>query len=168
MYPVSQGFAEVSNRLNGLINNGHHAEALLASVFALEKTIRRSLRYCALNRGFSSKQCDRLFLNMGFKDMTEAWPVFEREHRTLPVFIGNNIWQHVPEAVTMRNKMVHGARVYQLADCRDKAETVRSAIEALRERSISELGCDPWSQLPGRNSSSLGWLGLKQPATRSK
>ncbi len=168
MYPVSKGFAEVSARLSALIDNGHHAEALLASVFALEKTVRRSLRFCALNRGFSSKQCDKIFANMGFKDMTEAWPVFEKDHRTLPIFIGNNDWQHVPEAVAMRNKMVHGARVYQLAECKEKAEFVRTAIDALRNKAIAELGCDPWSQLPGRTKSSLSWLSLKQPETASK
>jgi len=168
MYPVSQGFSEVDNRLSALLNNGHHAEALLASVFALEKTTRRALRFCALNRGFSSKQCDKLFENMGFKNMTVAWPVFEKAHRTLPEFIGENVWQHVPEAVTMRNKMVHGARVYQLVDCKEKANLVRSAILAFRDKSIAELGCDPWSQLPGRPKSRLEWLGLKQPEVTFK
>jgi hypothetical protein len=162
VYPVSQGFAEVTVRLSALINNGHHSEALLASVFALEKTIRRSLRFCALNRGFSSKQCDSLFANMGFRAMTEAWPVFEKYHRTLPIFIGNEVWQHVPEAVTMRNKMVHGARVYQQAECKKRAELVQKAMEELRNKSIADLGCDPWSLLLGRNKSSLSWLSLKQ------
>jgi hypothetical protein len=168
VYPVSEGFEEVGVRLTALIKNGHHAEALLASVFALEKTIRRSLRFCALNRGFSSSQCDSLFARMCFDQMKNAWPVFEKDHRTLPDFIGNNVWQHVPEAVTMRNKMVHGARVYQLAECKDKAELVRVAIAALRDKSIAELGCDPWSQLPGRKKSSLNWLNLNQPETQSK
>ena len=55
MYPVKLGFVEVDKRLNSLIDNNHHGEALLASVFAMEKTIRRTLRFCALNRGFYSK-----------------------------------------------------------------------------------------------------------------
>lgn len=168
MYPVRLGFTEVNNRLDALINNGHHSEALLASVFALEKTIRRSLRFCALNRGFTSKQCNRLFTRMGFKDMTESWPVFERDHRTLPEFIGSNHWQHVPESVTMRNKIVHGARVFQLADCRDKAVLVRRAMEELRDRSVAELGCDPWTTLPGRRKPSLVWLGLSKNSSSSK
>ena len=37
MYPVKQSFVEVDNQLNALINNGHHSEALLASVFTMEK-----------------------------------------------------------------------------------------------------------------------------------
>ena len=55
MYPVKQGYVEVDKRLNALINNGNHDEALLTSVFVMEKTIRRTLRYCALNRGFTSR-----------------------------------------------------------------------------------------------------------------
>ena len=46
MYPVKQGYIDdVDNRLNALINNSHHSEALLASVFVMEKTIRRALRF---------------------------------------------------------------------------------------------------------------------------
>ena len=168
MYPVKQGFAEVDNRLNALISNGHHGEALLASVFVMEKTIRRTLRFCALNRGLTSMQCDRLFQNMGFKDMTRAWPVFERDYRTLPEFIGNNVWQHVPEAVTMRNKMVHGDRVYNLSYCRDKAQKVKDAIEVLRNTAMQDLGCDPWHRLPGKKKTSLVWLDLQQSIVSSK
>ena len=42
MFPVKQGYVEVDNRLNALIINGRHDEALLASVFVMEKTIRRA------------------------------------------------------------------------------------------------------------------------------
>ena len=163
MYPVKRGYAEVSSRLQALIDNEHYGEALLASVFVMEKTIRRTLRFCALNRGFTSKQCDRLFQKMGFHDMVTAWPVFERCYRTLPEFVGPDVWQHVSEAVTMRNKLVHGSRVYNLSHCRDKALTVKTAIEVLRDRSIQELGCDPWHQLPARKKTSLIWHGLRQP-----
>ena len=162
MYPVKQSFVEVDNQLNALINNGHHSEALLASVFTMEKTIRQTLRFCALNRGFTSKQCDQIFRNMGFNDMTRVWPVFERDYRTLPEFVGNNVWQFVPEAVTMRNKMVHGSRVYSLSDCLDKARRVKNAIEVLRNTAMQDLGCDPWNRLPGKKKTSLVWLDLKQ------
>lgn len=163
MYPVTFGFDEVNTRLDALARNDLHAEALLAGIFAFEKSVRRALRYCALNRGFTSKQCDDLFANVGFRNMVRMWPVFEKNHRTLQDFVGSQVWQHVPGAVTMRNKMVHGARVYSPDDCKDKTASVRKAIEAFRDKSISELGCDPWSRLPGRRKSSLGWLGLKQP-----
>ena len=71
MYPVSLGFAEAEKRMAALSANGHHAEALITSVFTLEKTLRRSLRCCAVRRGFTSKQADKLFGNMGFKNLQE-------------------------------------------------------------------------------------------------
>ncbi len=168
MYPISKGYGEVITRLDALSNNGHHAEALLASVFAMEKTVRRSLRYCMLNRGFTSVQCDKLLERKGFKDMTGYWPVFDKEHRSLPDFIGQNTWQHVPKAVKMRNDMVHGARVFNLTECRDATLEVRRALDVLRNQSIAELSCDPWSTLPSKRKSSLPWLAIDQPKTPSK
>ena len=168
MYPIKQSFVEVEKRLNALIDNGYHGEALLASVFTMEKTILRTLRFCALNRGFTSKQCDQIFENMGFKNLTMAWPVFERDYRTLPEFIGNNVWQHVPGAVAMRNKMVHGSRGYNLSDCREKALRVKNAIEVLRDTAMQDLGCDPWNRLPGKKKASLVWLDIKQSLVVSK
>ncbi len=160
MYPVNRGYLEAETRMNNLIQGGHHAEALLASVFAFEKTVRRTLRFCALNRGLTSKQCDKLFKNSGLEAMKEVWPIFEKQNRALPDFIGQKIWQPVPEAVKMRNKMVHGVRVFSLNDCKEKAELVITALETLRNRSISELSCDPWSRLPGKKASCLPWLNL--------
>ena len=94
--------------------------------------------------------------------MTRVWPVFERDYRTLPEFVGNNVWQFVPEAVTMRNKLVHGSRVYSLSDCLDKARRVKNAIEVLRNTAMQDLGCDPWNRLPGKKKTSFVWLDLKQ------
>ena len=168
MFPVKQGYVEVNNRLNALIINGRHDEALLASVFVMEKTIRRALRFCALNRGFASKQCDKIFKNMSFYHMKRVWPVFERDYRTLPEFVGKNVWQHVPKAVTMRNNMVHGSRTYSLSDCQDKALKVKDAIEVLRNTAMQDLGCDPWNRLPGKKKTSLVWLDLKQSLVVSK
>jgi hypothetical protein len=149
VYPVRFGFIEVRRRFDALLANGHYAEALRASVFAFEKTLKRTLRYCALNRGFGSKQCDKLFDRMGFQQMQNAWPVFERDHRTLAEFVGQNDWPHVPSAVTMRNKLVHGERVM-------------NANEVMRGNAMQEFQFDPWQPIPGRKKSSLAWLGLKQ------
>ena len=42
MYPVNLGFDAAKDRIRMLISNGHHCEALLTSVFTLEKTIHRT------------------------------------------------------------------------------------------------------------------------------
>lgn len=158
MYPVSLGFQEAERRIKALIVNGHHAEALITSVFSFEKTLRRSLRFCAVSRGFTSKQAEILFKNMGFNDLKEVWLCFDKQHRALPEFIGNTNWQHIKPAVTMRNKLAHGERVYKLAECKLVAENVLEAINEFRSKLQAEIQFDGWSRLPVRRKAALQWL----------
>ncbi len=163
MYPISNGYGEVVTRLEDLTENGHHAEALLAAVFAIEKTLRRALRFCMINRGFTSKHCNSLLARSGFGDMQNYWPVFDKAHRTLPEVIGSKNCQLVSDAVKMRNQMVHGLRVLKLEECQDAVSSVRNAMDVLRRRSISELDFDPWSTMPRKIKPSLTWLSIQQP-----
>jgi hypothetical protein len=160
MYPVSLGFQEAERRINALIANGHHAEALITSVFSFEKTLRRALRFCAVTRGFTSKHAETLFGNMRFKDLKEVWPCFDKHHRALPEFIGNAKWQHIQPAVTMRNKLAHGERVYKLAECKLAAERVLEALNDFRAKLQAEIQFDGWSRLPVRRKPALQWLPL--------
>ena len=160
MYPISLGFQEAELRISTLIANGHHAEALITSVFSFEKTLRRALRFCAVSRGFTSKHAEILFDNMGFKDLKEIWPCFDKQHRLLPEFIGNAKWQHIQPAVTMRNKLAHGERVYKLADCKLAAEMVLEALNEFRANLQAEIQFDGWSRLPVRRKAALQWLPL--------
>jgi hypothetical protein len=98
MYPISLGFAEALRRIEQLSRNGHHAEALLTSVFTFEKTARRALRLCIVARGFNSKQADALlkFAN-GIEKIKELWPVFIKDNDALPSLVGNN-WQYFVRA----------------------------------------------------------------------
>ena len=105
---------------------------------------------------------------MGFKDMKNAWPVLNETTEHCLSLLENNVWQHVPEAVTMRNNLVHGSRVYKLSHCRDKAIRVKKAIEVLRDTAMRDLGCDPWRQLPRKKKTCLVWLGLQQSEVSSK
>jgi hypothetical protein len=41
-------------------------------------------------------------------------------------------WVTLNEAVTMRNKLVHGERAYALADCSAKAKHIVTILRALR------------------------------------
>ena len=156
MYPVRLGFNAAIKRIKSLIRHGHHAEALVTSVFTLEKTIRRSLHLAIISRGFTGKQANGLLGRKGFEDLKNIWPVFERDHNTLPKFVGNH-WQFVPEAVSRRNKLVHGARVYALSECKLYAERTLAAIEALRTRVIADYGVDPWTPQKGRRKPKLEW-----------
>lgn len=158
MYPISLGFKEAERRINSLIVNGHHAEALITSVFTFEKTLRRALRFCAVSRGFTSKHAEMMFKNMGFKDLKEVWHCFDKQHRSLPDFIGNIKWQHIPPAVTMRNKLAHGERVYKLVECKLVAENVLVTLNEFRTKLQAEIQFDGWSRLPVRRKSALQWL----------
>jgi hypothetical protein len=131
LYPISLGFDEAVNRIEALLNNGHDAEALVTSVFTLEKTMRRSLKIAILARGFSLKQSQRFTERKGFNELKEMWDLFDKEYRTLPVFVGNQDWQNIPTAVDMRNKLVHGAKVYKLTECKIFADHVLAALKKL-------------------------------------
>lgn len=158
MYPVSLGYDGAVGRINSLISNGHHAEALVTSVFTLEKTIRRSLKIAIHARGFSMKQSGRLIEKKGFDDLKNIWDIFEKNYRPLPVFIGIRDWQFVPEAVRRRNKLVHGTMVYKLEECKQYAEHVLSALKSLRQQVIKEYGTDPWTRQTGRRKPKLQWF----------
>jgi hypothetical protein len=158
MYPVRIGFDEALSRICKLLNNGHDAEALVTSVFTFEKLMRRSLKMAILSRGFTSKQSDTLIGRRGFKDLKNVWAVFDRDHRTLPVAIGNDRWQHVPKAVEMRNDLVHGNRVYELDVCRSYANHVLTALKSLHSQVFKDYGRDPWMKLPIRRKPQLHWL----------
>jgi hypothetical protein len=158
MYPVSLGFDEALRRIEQLSKNGHHAEALLTSVFTFEKTARRALRLCIVARGFTSKQAEALlkFAN-GLEKIKEIWPVFARGNETLPTLIGIN-WQHLKKAQTMRNDLVHGKRVYNLDECEAVSTKVIMALKTFKHELDKNLEHDVWKYLPRRNSSKLPWF----------
>lgn len=157
MYPVKLGFNEALARISKLVDNGHHAEALVTSVFTLEKLVRRSLRLAIVLRGFTSKQAETLIGKKGFSELKEFWAVFDRHNRPLNDIIGNKIWQNIPEAITRRNRLVHGERVYSLSECRVYADHVVCALKLLQQEITKSYGRDPWATLPGRKKTLLGW-----------
>ena len=159
VYPVTLGFDEALRRIDSLMANGHKAEALVTTVFTFEKTVKRSLKCMAIRRGFTSKHADILFNNSGFKNLQEFWPAFDPHGESLSKILGNPVWQPVPGAVTMRNKLAHGERVYNLVDCEKHAKLVLVALKALRTELTARIGFDGWSRIPVRRKSALQWLG---------
>lgn len=158
MYPISLGFDEAVNRIETLLNNGHDAEALVTSVFTLEKTMRRSLKIAIYSRGFSLKQSQRFTERKGFNELKDMWDLFDKDFRTLPAFIGNQHWQYIPKAVEMRNKLVHGVQVYKLSECKLFVTHVLSALKQLRATVQAEYRRDPWVRMTGKRTPRLQWL----------
>ena len=158
MYSVRLGFRMALKRIGALTRNKYNAEALVTSVFTLEKLMRRSLRLAMLARGFTSNQATRLIGRKGFKEIKEMWDIFDRQHRTLQLMIGNNEWQHVPKAVEMRNRLVHGQQVFKAQNCDAYTKHVLAALKKLHREILSDYCSDPWTVLKARKKSKLQWL----------
>ena len=156
MYPVRLGFDGAIKRMRKLIRNGHSAEALLASVFCVEKTLRRTLRQLVVSAGFTSKQAETLCSTVrGFDAIKKNWRVFDPHGRTLPSFVTSTQWQDIKTGVEMRNKLAHGERVYELAACKKQATAVLDAFSALRTAFQSTYGFDGWERIAVRRKSRL-------------
>ncbi|MET3648948.1 hypothetical protein [Phyllobacterium ifriqiyense] len=156
MYPVSIGFDQALERIEALLENGHHAEALVTSIFTFEKLVKRSLRRAVMARGFSRQQADTIMGKEGFEKLKNIWPVFERKHRPLPSILGN-VWEPIPKAKSMRNDLVHGNKVYDLDECQNKAKEVLAALRALHAFIKQDYGSDPWKEQP-RPKTNLQWV----------
>ncbi len=89
----------------------------------------------------------------GFEELKGIWDVFEKNHRGLPEFVGNQQWPYVPEAVRRRNQLIHGARVFTLAESKLYAQHTLAAIGALRARIMKEYAVDPWAKQKTRRKS---------------
>ena len=123
MYPVRLGIKTAQNRIKKLKKNGHHAEALLTAVFTYEKTLHRTLKQLIVSSGFRSRDAEKLLENIqGFNRQKNVWACFDPKNRKLPELIDNKYWQHIKKAVKMRNELVHGARAYNLDQCKDMTE----------------------------------------------
>lgn len=151
MYPVKLGFDRAKNRIKNLIKNGHHAEALLTSVFTFEKILHRTLKQLMVSAGFRSKDANLLLKKtQGFNNQKEIWTIFEPNNRKLPEIIGNKHWQHIGKAVKMRNDLVHGARVYNLAECMETANQILVLLDQTVDRFNQEYGYDGWRRVSVR------------------
>lgn len=158
MYPVKLGFDEALRRARSLIQNGHHAEALVSAVFTVEKTLRRSLRYAIVARGFTSAQAEKLIDRSGLEDLKRLWTCFVPLEAQLAHLLTSQELERLKRAATMRNKLVHGVKAFTLAECRSQAQQVLEVLLKLRKGLQTHLGADGWSRLPSRRKAALGWF----------
>ena len=146
MYPVRLGYDKAVARINKLMENGHYPEALVTSVFTVEKTLSRTLRQIIVSAGFASKQADKLIGNIkGFDAIKNSWEVYEPSNQKLTDLILSEDWKQFKDAATMRNKMIHGERVYELETCRKETVKVLSALERLKLNFDEIYGYSGWS-----------------------
>ncbi len=156
MYPVSLGYPEAVKRVRALLKNGHDAEALLTSVFTLEKTLYRTLRQLVVSAGFPSVQADQLMSKFrGIENIKQVWECFDPKHEPLSSFIQKATLKTISDAQAKRNILVHGKQVFKLADCRQTAEDVLDALDEVRSVLEARYGFDGWSKMKRRIKSTL-------------
>lgn len=155
MYPVSLGYGIAKQRIGDLMKNGHHAEALVTTTFTVEKTLRRTLRHVVVSCGFQSTIAAKIVDGLrGLDAIKRAWELYDPRHRALPAIVGND-WITIKETVEMRNKLVHGERVYDLAHCRQQATVAMAALDRLKTTLDAEYGYSGWERLRVRRASRL-------------
>ena len=156
MYPVKLGFAAANARIEALLKNGHDAEALVTAVFTAEKTLRRTLRQLVVSAGFISKMADRICGNLrGLDAVKSAWEIYDPKHRKLLDIFTEADWKVLKDASEMRNKLVHGERVYSLASCRSTAMEVLASLGNIKAALDAEYGYSGWVRGKVRRQSQL-------------
>lgn len=156
MYPVRLGYSTAIARINELLSNGHDAEALVTAVFTAEKTLRRTLRQLVVSAGFISTIADKIIGNLrGFDSLKNSWEIYDPNHRKLTDLITPADWKVFKDASEMRNKLIHGERVYSLIACRKSANDVLVALNNVKSFFDTEYGYSGWAIARSRRSSEL-------------
>jgi len=156
MYPVSLGYEEAKKRINKLSKNGHYAEALLTSVFTIEKTLRRTLKQLIVSTGFPSRLADKYVKGTGgITRISQNWIYFDPEHRSLNEIISNSNWQIIKHASKMRNNLVHGTRVYDVEKCEKEVRKIVALLDDLTARFEEEYEFNGWAKFSIRRKSTL-------------
>src|SRR5208283_4803072 len=129
MYPVRLGYDKAVKRIRALIKNGHDAEALVTSVFTIEKTLRRVLRAMIVSAGFPSVQASILMKKFdGLNKIKEVWECFDPANKKLSNFVAQTTLEAIAETQSKRNDLVHGTRVFSLNVCKREATRALMAL----------------------------------------
>ena len=156
MYPVRLGHDVAIKRIERLLKNGHHAEALVTSMFTVEKVLRRTLKELVVSAGFTSKAANHLTKRFdGFQKIKEAWQCFDPAGETLPTIIGNQNWEPICKAATMRNRLVHGECVYSLDECEIQAKRLLESLRKIETAFQDRYGYSGWKRNSTRRVSKL-------------
>ncbi len=156
MYSVQLGFDAAVDRVESLLKASYNSEALVTSVFTVEKTLRRTLKQLVVSAGFISKHAGEVVRDIrGLREISKHWHLYDPHHRTLVVIIGNPDWQTFAEAAKMRNDMIHGTSVYPSAMCIQQAKAVLAALRRTKARFDKEYGYSGWTSNSIRRKSTL-------------
>lgn len=156
MYPVTLGYDEAKKRIESLLRDGYCSEALVTAVFTAEKMLRRTLRQIIVSAGFTSKSAEQLIIfAKGLTALKEQWLIYEPNQRSLVDVIGNQEWQQICTLAKMRNKLIHGIRVYEADYCKEQAEKFLFTLDAVKQKLEETYGYSGWDRLSSRKKSKL-------------
>lgn len=156
MYPVTLGYAAAVQRMQAMNANGHHAEALVAVAFTVEKTLRRTLRQLIVSAGFPSRLAEKLVGNFrGLDAIKTAWEYYDPKHRALLEVIDQADWNAFKKIAEMRNSLVHGTRVYNLQICANETTAGLLSLDHTKIALDAEYGYSGWEKGRTRRTSKL-------------
>lgn len=156
MYSVRLGFDNALTRINELLEQGYEAEALVTSVFTAEKTLRRTLRQLVVSAGFISRIADKIMCRMnGIEAVKNSWELYDPIYRRLSEVISPQDLEVLTKASKMRNKIVHGERLYPKELCKETTLSVIRSIRSIKHSLECEYGYCGWSTAKARRVSQL-------------
>ncbi|MDC9723962.1 MAG: hypothetical protein PSN34_14485 [Urechidicola sp.] len=156
MYSVRLGYDKAIKRINKLAKNGHHSESLVTSVFTVEKTLRRTFRQLIVSSGFKSTIADKIVKQSnGLNRIIQNWELYDPKHRKFSTLIENGEIKTIKEAASMRNKLIHGEKVFSLEICKQETENVLKALDKIKNCFENEYGYSGWKIAKGRKNSKL-------------
>ncbi len=156
MYPVHLGYDTAISRIHSLIEHGHQAEALVTSMFTVEKTLRRTLRQLIVSAGFTSPIANIIIARLrGLTAIQDAWKLYDPQNEQITDFVSSSDWQTFKYCAEMRNKLVHGERVYDLVDCKKRSQEIVHALTRLKGLLDQRYGYSGWTSGSRRVQSRL-------------
>ncbi len=156
MYSVTLGFDSAIDRIQSLPDSGFSSEALVTSVFTAEKTLRRTLRQLMVSSGFISTHADAQLKQLrGLQAVGDAWRFYDPQHSKLPQVIGNPDWQVFTTGADMRNKLIHGTRVYKSSECVQQTQAMLAALQRVKRALDKRYRYSGWTPHTKRTKSAL-------------
>ncbi|GIV39730.1 MAG: hypothetical protein KatS3mg033_1530 [Thermonema sp.] len=156
MYPIHFGPEKTARRIRRLMENDFHAEAFIASIFLIERLLRRTLRQLIISAGFKSKIADKLIRRAsGLNGIQEAWEIYDPQHRKLKDILGNEAVKTINEAGEKRNQLVHGQRVFKPGDYETEVNKLLDVLQVITDTFEKHYGYNGWEKARRRNKSVL-------------
>jgi hypothetical protein len=147
MWVQTLGLDEAMKRIKALLENGHSAEAMVTSIFTLEKLIKRATRRVIRQSGKSVEESKRLVDKPGFDELCKLWAKYDPDGEGPEALISAADWKKALETKQMRNDPVHGRKVFGLKNCKDRSRHILKVLKKLRDEYTDLYGSDPWKRL---------------------